>query len=227
MVKALGDVDGLEDLTSDLAGDQPAGQRRDRPRQGGGARRHRERHRERVLRRVRPALGVDDLRAGQRIQGPARAGAAIPGGPGGALAALLQGEPAPGGTRRRRQRRQRPRVPARAGGAGGGGTGSRRPARHAGARDAGHRPADGEPLRPAAGGHDLLRPRAGRVARRRAEPRARGRRGEPARRRQRPVPGRGQGVPELARRTSRCCSSSRSWSSTSCSASCTRATSTR
>ena len=48
-----------------------------------------------------------------------------------------------------------------------------------------------------------------------------------ARRRQRSVPGRGEGVPELAVATSPCCSSSPSWSSTSCSASSTRATSTR
>ena len=82
---------------------EPAGQRRDRPRQGGGARRHREPDRERVLRRLRPALGLDDLRAGQRIQGAARAGAAVPDRSGGAVAALLQGDAAAG----RRAGRQR------------------------------------------------------------------------------------------------------------------------
>ena len=41
------------------------------------------------------------------------------------------------------------------------------PARHAGARDAGHRAADHQPLRPVAGGDDLLQPEAGRLARRR------------------------------------------------------------
>ena len=73
---------------------EPAGQRRDRSRQGGGARRHREPDRKRVLRRVRPALGLDDLRAGQRIQGAARARAAVPGGSRRAVAALLQGDAA-------------------------------------------------------------------------------------------------------------------------------------
>ena len=78
----------LEDLTSDLAGHQPAGRRGHRSRQGGRARRHRQPDRERVLRRVRSALGVDDLRAGQRVQGAARAGAAIPGGSRRALSLL-------------------------------------------------------------------------------------------------------------------------------------------
>ena len=61
---------------------EPAGQRRDRPRQGRGARRHREPDRERVLRRLRPALGLDDLRAGERVQGAARARAPVPERPG-------------------------------------------------------------------------------------------------------------------------------------------------
>ena len=62
-------------------GHEPPGRRRHRPRQGGRPRRHREPDRERVLRRLRPALGVDHLRAGQRVQGAPRAGAAIPGRP--------------------------------------------------------------------------------------------------------------------------------------------------
>ena len=152
---------------------EPAGQRRDRSRQGGGARRHRQPDRERVLRRVRPALGVDDLRAGQRIQGAARARAAVPGRSGGAVAALLQGHAGARGTDSRA-----------ADAAGGDGTTAARRAAAARERaaagtvvpldtlahdDAGRRPADGQPLRPAAGGHDLVRPRAGRVARRRAD----------------------------------------------------------
>ena len=44
---------------------------------------------------------------------------------------------------------------------------------------------------------------------------------------QHPVPGRGQGVPELARQPVGAARSSRSWWSTSCSGFCTRATSTR
>ncbi|PYR41900.1 MAG: hypothetical protein DMF93_07265 [Acidobacteria bacterium] len=52
---------------------EPAGERRDRSRQGGGARRHREPDRERLLRRVRTAVGVDDLRAGERVQSAAGA----------------------------------------------------------------------------------------------------------------------------------------------------------
>ena len=78
-------------------------------------------------------------------------------------------------------------------------------ARYAGAhrRQQDDRAADGQPLRPAARRHDLVRPRARRVARRRAEPRQRGRGRHAARRRHRPVPGRGQGVPELARQPRR------------------------
>ena len=127
-----------------------------------------------------------------------------------------------------RRRRRRDGRGSRCGRRGRGGAGRRRrPARHARARDAGHRPADGEPLRPAAGGDDLVRPRAGRVARRRAHPR-------PRRRRRRTCPkasaASSRAPPRRSRARSpisRCCSSSRSSSSTSCSASSTRATSTR
>ena len=151
-------------------GDQPAGQRRDRSRQGRGARRHRGRDRKRVLQRVRSALGVDDLRARQRIQGAARAGAGVSGRSRGAVAALLQGHAA---AEQRRSRdgssgewhgRVGARRPQR--------RRHRRPARYAGESHAGHRPADGEPLRPAAGGDDLVRPCPGGIARRGPEPRA-------------------------------------------------------
>ena len=93
---------GSDERPRDL---QPAGQRRDRSRQGGGARRHRQPDRERVLRRLRPALGLDDLRAGQRVQGAARARARVPERSRGAVAALLQGDAAAG--RRRDQPRRR------------------------------------------------------------------------------------------------------------------------
>ena len=85
---------------------EPAGQRRDRSRQGGGPRRHRQPDRERVLRCLRPALGVDDLRAGQRIQGPARARAGVPGRSVGAVAAVFQGHA-------RRGRSRQPAMPWR------------------------------------------------------------------------------------------------------------------
>ena len=114
--KALGRRPGPRGSDERPRDHQPAGQRRDRPRQGGGARRHREPDRERVLRRLRPALGLDDLRAGQRIQGAARAGAAVPGRSGGAVAALLQVHAAaraaaPTQRRRATPRRRRRRPP--------------------------------------------------------------------------------------------------------------------
>ena len=58
---------------------QSAGERRHRPRQGRGAAGERQRDRKRVLRRLRPALGVHDLRRHQRIQSAAGTGAAISG----------------------------------------------------------------------------------------------------------------------------------------------------
>ena len=103
----------------------------------------------------------------------------------------------------------------------------RRPARYAGESHAGDRPADGEPLRPAAGGDDLVRPRAGCIARRRAEPRARA---WPSRRCRKASTASSRAPPRRSRarcRISPCCSSSPSWWSTSCSASSTKATSTR
>ena len=121
-------------------GHESAGRRRHRPRQGGRPRRHRQPDRERVLRRLRPALGVDHLRAGQRVQGAAGAGAAIPGRSRRALvAAVFQ-------VGHRRQR-------------------AGRSARHAGAHAPDDRAADGQSLRPAARRHHLVRPRARRVAR--------------------------------------------------------------
>ena len=217
-------VPGLEDLTSDLEVTSPQVNVRDRPRQGGGARRHGEPDRERVLRRVRPALGVDDLRAGQRIQGAARARAAVPGRSDRAVAALLQGDrhrhggPTtwPRAAANRTIGAPPPGTPAAVGAA-----------RHARAGHAGVGPQTVNHygqlpavtisfgLAPGASLGDVLDAGAARSRTTRCP------------RRQRPVPGRGQGVPELARRISPCCSSSRSWSSTSCSASCTRATSTR
>ena len=89
---ALAALPGLQDVTSDLEVTQPAGRRRDRSRQGRGARRHRQPDRKRVLRRVRPAVGLDHLRVGQRVQGAARAGAAVPAGSERAVDALLQGQ---------------------------------------------------------------------------------------------------------------------------------------
>ena len=67
------------------------GQCEDRPRQGCGDASQRPADRERPLRRLRSPLGLDHLRRGQRIQGPAGAEARVPGGSQGALAALLQG----------------------------------------------------------------------------------------------------------------------------------------
>ena len=81
------------------------------------------------------------------------------------------------------------------------GTGRHRPgraARHAGARAAGDRSADRQPLRPAGRRHDLVRSGARRLARRRVRNASAMSRHEPARGGQRAVPGSGQGIPELA-----------------------------
>ena len=228
--KALGERAGPRGSHERPRDHEPAGQRRDRSRQGRGARRHGQSDRERVLRRLRTALGLDDLRAGQRVQGAARARAAVPGRPGGALAALFQGDAHAG----RRSGSRRERAAARRAAATGG---SRRrhgavgrdggAARHARAHEAGGRTADGQSPRPAAGGDDLVRAAAGRVARHGADaacaksrtPRCPKR--SAASSRARPRRSRARSA------TSPCCSSSPSWSSTSCSASSTRATSTR
>ena len=214
---------------------QPAGQRRNRPRQGRRARRHGQPDRERVLRRLRPALGLDHLRAGQRVQGAARARAGIPDRSVRPVAALLQGDAAAGrrsyrqrgrGDHRRRRNdlghhrrraRQRRRRQCR----------NRRAARHAGQDLASRRTADGQPLRPAARGHDLVRPRARRVARRRADARAERRRRDAARGGQRRSSRARPRHSKARSATSPCCWSSPSWSSTSCWASSTRATFTR
>ena len=206
-------VPGLEDVTSDLAVTSPQVNvdiDRDKAAALGVTA---NADRERVLRRVRPALGLDDLRPVNEYK------------------VLLELAPQFQATRalslctsRRRRlvaavlQRRRPAHRRRPG----------RAARHARARQAAGRPADRQPLRPAAGGDDLVRPRAGRVARRRAHAAC-------ARSPTRTLPegvtgqfqGAAAGVPELARRTSPSCSSSPCWSSTSCSASSTRATSTR
>ena len=55
------------------ADEEPAGQPGHRSRRGRGARPERQRHRDRALRRLRPAVGVDDLRVPGAIQGAARA----------------------------------------------------------------------------------------------------------------------------------------------------------
>ena len=59
----------LVDVTSDLQIIQAAGHRRDRPQQGVGARRFGAGDREHAVRRLRPAPGVDDLRADQPVLG--------------------------------------------------------------------------------------------------------------------------------------------------------------
>ena len=64
----LAQLPGLADVTSDLGNHQSPGHRRHRPGPGRGARRHGGPDRRRVLRRVRTALGVDNLRAGERVQ---------------------------------------------------------------------------------------------------------------------------------------------------------------
>ncbi len=55
------------------ADEEPARQPGDQPRPGGRARAQRQRHRDRALRRLRPAVGVDDLRLAVAVQGAARA----------------------------------------------------------------------------------------------------------------------------------------------------------
>ena len=230
MVKALGDVSGLEDLTSDLEVTSPQVNVE-------------------IDRDKAAALGVTanaienafydayGPRWVSTIYAPVNEYKVLL-----ELAPQFQADPAAlsllyfkaagnagGGGRGERRRRRRD---------GGGTRGGRRGGRHAtggvvvpldtlAQGDAGHRPADGESLRTAAGGDDLVRPRARRLARRRAQPRARRGGGQPARRRQRTVPGRREGVPELAvqplaaarRRDPRRLHRAR--------ASCTRATSTR
>ncbi len=150
---------------------QPAGERPDRSRQGRIARRDRQPDRERVLRRVRAALGLDHLRTGERVQGASRTRAAVPGRSVRAVAPLLQGDAERAehharrpddGHRARHDHDNRERndddVQRRDG----------RPAGHAREHIAGRRAADSQPQGPAAGSHDLLRPQARRVARRRA-----------------------------------------------------------
>ena len=116
---------------------ESAGHRRHRSRAGRPARRVGERDREHALRRVRPAAGVDDLHADQRVLGRDGAAAAVPAG--------------------RRRARQAVGALARA----------VRSCRSAPSRSSRTRvgPGDGESLRPAAVGDGVVQPRAGRLAR--------------------------------------------------------------
>ncbi len=117
---------------------KPQVDRRHRPQQGVRARRVGAGDREHALRRLRPAAGVDDLRADQPVLGGDGARAALPDRSVGAVAALRALEHRRAGAAQQR--------------------------RDAHADD---RPARDQPPRPAAGGDDLVRPEAGRVARRR------------------------------------------------------------
>ena len=71
-----------QDVTTRPADQQPAGQRRDRPRPRRGARRHAAADRGRALQRLRRAPGLDDLHAEQPVPGDpgaaARSTSAIP-----------------------------------------------------------------------------------------------------------------------------------------------------
>src|SRR5207244_10470271 len=117
------------------------------------ARRHGEPDRERVLRRVRAALGLDDLRAGERVQGVARARAAIPGRPVSVVVAVLQGRRnGRGWTGRRSGGRTWSDWTGGRRGTGGGASRRGGSARYARTHDAGHRAADGESQGAAAGG---------------------------------------------------------------------------
>ena len=134
----------VEDVTSDLAILAPQVNVDHRSRQGRLAASERRRHRERVLRRLRPALGLHHLRGDQRIQGAARTEAAISGRSARALAALLQIVQRPADS-----------------------------ARHAGQAASGHRAADHQSLRTAQRRHGFVQSEARRVARETWSPRCR------------------------------------------------------
>ena len=120
------------------AAQEPAGHRRHGPQQGVDARPHGEPGRERAVQRVRHAAGLADLRAEQSVPGHPAGRAGIPEGSGGDVAALRPVE-----------------------------HGHADPARIGRAASDRRRAAVGQPLRAAAGRHDLVQPEAGLRARRR------------------------------------------------------------
>ena len=144
LAKLVEDIPGVEDVTSDVAVTTPQVNVDDRPRQGGGHERQCQPDRERALRCLRPALGLDDLRLGERIRSAAGTGAEVSGRSARAFAAVFQdaGQQAD-------------------------------PAGHAGQGRHRDRAADHQSLRAVAFGHHLLQPEARRGAGRSGGPGAR------------------------------------------------------
>src|SRR2546426_694220 len=164
------DASGLHGRQHRPPDHEPAGDRRHRPGQGLGARRDRRADRERAVRRLRLAPGLDDLHADEPVLGHHGARSQVPARPHRALAAL--------------------RALA---------VGQARAAQLGRAPDADHRAPDGHAPGPAPGGDDLVQPPAWRVAQRGGGggPEGPARAPAPGHDR-RELPGHGPGVPGVA-----------------------------